>query len=155
MTKPDFIYTTYIKSTPQKVWDAITNPEFTKQYWMHENVSDWKKGSEWKHVDRKNDHAKIIGKIIESTPPKRLVLTWAEPADRADDSQVTFEIEAMEDMVRLNVIHGRFKADSKLPSRISMGWPLVLSNLKSFLETGTTMDIWAWKGMDCSKQHVA
>lgn len=151
MTKPDFIYTTYIKSTPQKVWDAITNPEFTRQYWKHENVSDWKKGSEWKHLDRQANHAKIIGKVLESSPPKRLVITWAEPDNKADDSKVTFEIEATGDMVRLVVIHGDFKADSTLPGRISMGWPLVLSNLKSFLETGKTMDIWAWKNMDCGK----
>lgn len=150
MTKPDFIYTTYIKSTPQKVWDAITNPEFTKQYWMHENVSDWKKGSEWKHLDRKNDNVRIIGKVIESNPPKRLVLTWADPADKADDSQVAFEIDSMGDMVRLNVIHGGFKEGSVMSTKIVVGWPLVLSNLKSLLETGKIMDIWAWK-TGCNK----
>jgi uncharacterized protein YndB with AHSA1/START domain len=147
MTKSEFVYTTYIKTTPQKLWEALTNPEFTRQYWMHDNVSDWKKGSEWKHTDGKND--KIIGRVLESNPPRRLVLSWAEPADKTDDSQVAFEIEAIDDMVRLDVIHGGFKAGSKLPSRISKGWPLVLSSLKSFLETGNAIDIWAVKSMGC------
>lgn len=154
MTRPDFVYTTYIKSTPQKVWDAITNPEFTRQYWTNENISDWKKGSEWKHVNKEGNQTWIVGKILESNPPRRLVLTWAEPSDLKDDSQVTFEIEPNQDMVRLIVTHGGFKADSKLPNRISMGWPLVLSNLKSFLETGKVMDIWSWKGQ-CSTSSEA
>jgi uncharacterized protein YndB with AHSA1/START domain len=151
MTKPDFIYTTYIKTTPEKLWTAITNPEFTRQYWGHDNVSDWKKGSEWKHIDRKNDHTKIIGKVLESNPPKRLVLTWADPADKADDSRVTFEIDAIEDMVRLNVIHGGFKDDSIMATRIVGGWPRVLSSLKTFLESGKALDTWAGHDMDCAK----
>jgi uncharacterized protein YndB with AHSA1/START domain len=150
MTSNDFVYTTYIKSTPDKVWTAITNPEFTRQYWMHDNVSDWKKGSEWKHVDQKQNNVRIIGRVLESNPPKRLVLSWADPADRADESKVTFEIEAVADMVRLTVLHGDFKPGSTMIGKVSKGWPLVLSNLKSFLETGKAMDIWAAKVTDCS-----
>jgi uncharacterized protein YndB with AHSA1/START domain len=142
MSNNEFVYTTYIKTTPEKVWTAITNPEFNRQYWGHEAVSDWNNGSQWKLVAHDNQHTvKVAGQVIESIPPKRLVMSWAEPADTKDDSRVTFEIVAMEDMVRLTVTHGNFKPGSVLPGRISMGWPLVLSSMKSFLETGKPIDI--------------
>lgn len=141
MIKPEFVYTTYIKTTPEKLWAAITNPEFTRQYWVHENVSDWKKGSTWQHISGIDKHILIIGEVIESIPPKRLVLTWADPDNKADDSQVTFEIETIEDMVRLNVIHGGFKVDSTMAGKVAAGWPRVLSSMKSFLETGKALNI--------------
>lgn len=140
MAKPDFVYTTYIKTTPEKLWQAITNPEFTRQYWGYDNVSDWKKGSDWKIVDDKGGQIKIIGKVQESNPPKRLVLTWADPGNKADDTRVTFEIEQIEDMMRLNVVHGNFKESSVMASKVSIGWPLVLSSLKSFLESGKPLN---------------
>jgi len=141
--RPDFVYTTYIKTTPEKLWGAITNPEFSRQYWGgHENVSDWKKGSDWKHADsKKGGDVRIIGKVLESNPPKRLVLTWADPSDTADESRVTFEIDNAGDMVRLNVIHGSFKPGSIMADKVVLGWPLVLSSLKSFLETGKAIDV--------------
>ena len=148
MKNDEFVYTTYIRTTQQEVWKAITNPEFTRQYWVHENVSDWKKGSQWKHVYGKENLVRVVGQVLESVPPKRLVLTWADPQDTSDESRVTFEIDALEDMVRLNVIHGNFKAGSTMPSKISMGWPLVLSSMKSYLETGKAIDIMAIK-MQC------
>ncbi|MFO1520178.1 MAG: SRPBCC family protein [bacterium] len=151
MNKTDFVYTTYIKTTPEKLWQAITHPEFTRQYWGHDNVSDWKKGSEWKHVDQKSGQARIIGKVIESNPPKQLVLSWADPADPADDSQVVFEIDAIEDMVCLTVTHGRFKDGSKMPEKITVGWPRVLSSLKSYLESGKALNTWAGLHTDCTK----
>jgi uncharacterized protein YndB with AHSA1/START domain len=145
MTNQDFVYTTYIKSTPEKVWAAITNPEFTRQYWGMDNISDWKKGSDWKHTDIAGKNVRIIGKVLESNPPKRLVLTWADPADTADDSCVTFEIDAVENMVRLNVIHSNFKPGSIMATKVVIGWPLVLSNLKTLLETGKAIDIMGLK----------
>ncbi|HWD21426.1 MAG TPA: SRPBCC family protein [Verrucomicrobiae bacterium] len=147
MTNPEFIYTTYIRTTPEKVWNAITNPEFTRQYWGgYENVSDWKPGSKWAHVA--NDAARSVmvgGKVEESVPLKRLVLTWASPSNEADVSRVTFEIEAIEDMVRLNVIHGDFKPGSDMKEKISGGWPRVLSSLKSLLETGAALKVMSCK----------
>src|ERR1700733_8796362 len=106
--KPDFVYTTYIKTTPEKLWAAITNPEFTRQYWGgHANISDWKKGSAWQHKDMNAENIlRIAGKVLESTPLKRLVLSWAAPSNEADISTVTFEIEPVAGMVCLNVIHG-------------------------------------------------
>lgn len=147
MTKPEFVYTTYIKSTPEKVWDAITTPEFTRQYWGGlENVSDWRKGAQWQHIARdEKDPVYITGRVLEIDRPKRLVLTWADPDRLDDESRVTFEIEPIEDMVRLTVMHGQFKADSVMAPKVEQGWPRVLSSLKSFLETGHGLDVWACK----------
>jgi len=147
MNKPDFVYTTYIKTTPEKLWQALTNPEFTRQYWGT-NTSDWKKGSNWQHANVSGDTVLAAGKVIESNPPKRLVLSWAAPDNKADESQVTFELEAIEDMVRLNVVHGNFKADSQMAEKVSAGWPRVLSSLKSLLESGKALNTWAGK-TDC------
>ncbi len=145
MSIPDFVYTIYIQSTPEKVWQAITNPEFARQYWTHGNYSDWKKGSKWEHVSP-DKRVLVTGKVLESMPPKRLVMTWAAPEDLKDDSQVTFEIEAIESgekIVKLQVTHGGFKAGSQMAGKVAMGWPRVLSNLKSFLETGKPLIDWA------------
>jgi uncharacterized protein YndB with AHSA1/START domain len=136
MNKPALVYTTYIRSTPQKVWDAITEPEFTRQYWGGlANASDWKQGSTWQHVTKENE-AWVSGTVVECNPPKRLVLTWADPDDLADESRVTFEIETIKDSVRLVVTHDQFKAGSTMAGKVNEGWPRVLSSLKSFLETG-------------------
>ena len=145
MEKPKLVYATYIRTTPKKLWAAITKPEFTRQYWGGlANVSDWKKGSPWKHVtDDKEPETYVTGKVVESTPPTRLVLTWADPDDLADESRVTFEIEAIEDMTCLTVTHGSFKAGSTMVKKVSFGWPRVLSSLKSFLETGKGLNVWA------------
>ena len=141
MKKPELVYTTYIRSTPKKTWDAITKPEFTREYWGGlANVSDWKKGSKWEHLTKENE-AWILGKVVESAPPKRLVLTWADPDLLKDESRVTFEIEAVEDMVCLVVTHDRFKTGSKMAEKVASGWPRVLSSLKSFLETGKGLNI--------------
>ena len=143
MQKPKLVYTTYIRSTPKEVWAAITKPEFSRQYWGGvENVSVWKKGSKWESVggDEKRE-TWITGKVLESTPPKHLVLSWADPDDLADKSRVTFEIVAMEDMTCLTVTHGSFKAGSTMVKKVSGGWPKVLSSLKSFLETGKGLNI--------------
>ncbi|MCB1680378.1 MAG: SRPBCC family protein [Alphaproteobacteria bacterium] len=155
MTKPDFIYTTYIKTTAEKLWQALTTPEFTRQYWGHDNVSQWTKGSEWKHVDPENEQVKIVGMVLESDPPNRLVLSWASPNDPSDDSQVSFEIVQVEDMVRLDVVHGKFKAGSPMRENVSAGWPRVLSSLKSFLESGQGINVWAGYEKDCGSVRKA
>ena len=143
MTKAnlEFVYTTYIRTTPEKVWQAITAPEFARQYWVNENISDWKKGSEWKHVAGKE--IKIGGKIVESNPPKRLVMTWASPSNPSDESQVAIDISMVEGLVRLDVVHT--KLSDEMGRGVSVGWPLVLSSMKSFLETGKGIDIMAIK----------
>lgn len=144
MDKPRFVYTTLIKTTPEKLWDAITNPEFTRQYWGGmENHSDWKPGSKWEHhnpADQK-DPVWVAGRVVECNRPKRLVLTWADPEDLSDESLVTFEIQRIEDITQLTVIHGDFKPGSTMAPKVEQGWPKVLSSLKSYLETGTGIDI--------------
>ncbi len=145
MDKPKFIYVTYIRSTPESVWEALTEPRFTRQYWGgHANISDWKKGSKWK-TEAEGDKGGCCtgGEVLESVPPKRLVMTWVDAKNADDGSCVTLEIDPFGDMVRLRVIHGDFKPDSQLAGRVSHGWPLVLSSLKSFLETGRPINIFA------------
>ncbi|MCG6143758.1 SRPBCC family protein [Leptospira bandrabouensis] len=147
MEPHNFVYVTYILSTPEKVWNAIVNPEVTSKYWSdplsknpaHINVSEWKVGSEWKHV--KMDEEKtvdIIGKVLEVNPPNKLVISWSRPKDIDDESKhshVTFDIEPYSDgLVRLVVTHKDL--DSQMFAGISAGWPSVLSNLKTFLESG-------------------
>src|SRR5262245_4428093 len=78
---------TYIASTPEQVWDALVNGDVTRKYWKHENVSDWKPGSKWEHISADGARTvKVAGKVVEGVPGKRLVLTWADADDRANDS---------------------------------------------------------------------
>src|SRR5258706_14393718 len=109
-------YTTFIRPTPKKLWEATTKQESTRQYWAGlANVSDWKKGSPWQHMTGgEKPEAWITGKGLECIPAKRLVLTWADPDDLADKSRVTFEIEVIKDQVCLTVTHGNFKAGSTM-----------------------------------------
>jgi len=88
MTKSEFVYVTYIRATPEQVWKALLDAEFTRQYWGRENVSDWKPGSRWEH--RRFDAARtvdLVGEVVESTALRRLVLTWAFPADAGEQSK--------------------------------------------------------------------
>ncbi len=141
MNKPALVYKTYIRSTPEKTWEAITKPEFTRQYWGGmANVSDWKKGASWQHVTAENE-AWITGEVVESLPPRRLILTWADPDNLKDVSRVTYEIEPVKDMVCLTVTHDHFTDGSGMAEKVSNGWPRVLSSLKSYLETGMGLDV--------------
>jgi uncharacterized protein YndB with AHSA1/START domain len=141
MDKPSFVYVIYIATTPEKLWDALMDPEMTTQFWgRHRNVSDWKVGSKWEHQDYDNPATvDLVGKVIVCDPPRRLVLTWADPADAADEakhSRVTFDIEPAYDSVRLTVTHDLLEPDSDMLRGITFGWPAVLSSLKTLLETG-------------------
>ena len=149
MTKPSFVYVTYIATTPEKVWQAFVDTDVMREYWVgadcaRVNVSDWRPGSRWEH--RRVDDAgtvDMVGKVVESTPPRRLVFTWARPQDAEDDSKhsrVTFDIEPHGDgLIRLTVTHEDLERDSQMLAGISGGWPKVLSNLKTLLETGRAL----------------
>ena len=151
MKKPDYLYVTYIATTPEKVWRALVDPDVMRQYWADPNagcarvnVSDWRPGSRWEH--RRVDDAgtvDIVGKVVESTPPRRLVFTWARPTEAADDSnhsRVAFDIEPYGDgLVRLTVTHEDLERDPQMLEGISGGWPKILSNLKTLLETGRAL----------------
>jgi uncharacterized protein YndB with AHSA1/START domain len=145
--KASFVYVTYIATEPEKLWKALLDGEFTRQYWAHENVSDWRAGSAWEH--RRTDPARtvdILGEVLEAQPPRRLVISWGAPADRGRrdrHSRVTFEIEPVADMVRLTVTHDELEAGSEMHGKIAEGWPRVLSSLKSLLETGRPLQTWA------------
>jgi len=148
MKRPDFVYVTYIATTPERVWEALVDPKLTRQYWLgakadspaHENVSDWKPGSRWEHRRVDTGAVDMVGRVVEHTPPRCLAFSWARPADFDDEakhSQVRFEIEPQGGgLVRLTVIHDGLEGDPKMLSGISGGWPQVLSHLKTFLETG-------------------
>lgn len=147
MAKTEFVYVIYISAEPQRIWDALIKPEFTRKYWEHLNVSDWKPGSKWEHrsADASNQ-LKLVGKVVEFTPPRRLVLTWANPADAdkpAAHSRVTIDLEPMDDMVRLTVTHDELAPGSDMLRGITEGWPRVLSSLKSLLESGKPLPTWA------------
>ncbi len=142
-----FVYVTYIVSTPEKVFEAITRPDIARRYWGHENVSDWKPGSRWEHVRANEERTvELVGEVVESSPPSRLVITWAYESQASDPeaySRVTFEIEPYEDMVRLTVSHDDLVVGSGMANGVSKGWPIVLSSLKSLLETGRGLDVFA------------
>lgn len=145
--KANFVYVIYIRSTPQNVFDAITNPEVARLYWAHENVSDWKPGSRWDHI-RANDErsVELSGDVIEHTPPKRLVITWSAASqyeDKAQHSRVTFDIVPYDDMVKLTVTHDGLEPGSGMDKGIRDGWPTVLSSMKSYLESGQVIDVFA------------
>ena len=133
----------YIRSTPKKTWEAITNPKFTRQYWAGMvNVSDWNPGSQWEHLNPDKE-VWVMGEVLECDPPKRLVLSWADPDDLKDKSVVTFEIEKLKGSVCLTVTHDKLKAGSKMLRGVSWGWPRVLSSMKSFLETGEGLSVFS------------
>ncbi|MGB6453433.1 MAG: metalloregulator ArsR/SmtB family transcription factor [Streptosporangiaceae bacterium] len=145
--KPTFVYVTYIESTPGKVWEALTDADLTAGYWGHENVSDWQPGSPWEHVRTDGSGiADVTGTVIEAVPGQRLVLTFDAPdtGDPVDPSIVTFEIAPHADIVRLTVTHERL-ADHAAYEAVSAGWPAVLANLKSLLETGHTLPQPPWE----------
>ena len=149
MTKQtmSFVYVTYILSTPEKVFEAITKPEIARRYWAHENVSDWQPGSKWQHIRANEERTlELVGEVIEISPPSRLVISWAN-ASQADDpasySRVTFEIAEYDNMVRLTVSHDDLEVGSGMAKGVSQGWPAVLCSLKSFLETGRGIDLFA------------
>ncbi|WP_146591067.1 SRPBCC family protein [Puniceibacterium confluentis] len=143
--RTSFVYVSYIASTPEKVFEAITRPEITRRYWGHENVSDWTPGARWQHV--RDDDARsvdLVGKVVEVTPPNRLVITWTGASQEAEPdsySRVTFEIEPDAYGVRLCVTHDDLIVGSQMEAGVSKGWPLVLSSLKSCLETGKGFDL--------------
>jgi uncharacterized protein YndB with AHSA1/START domain len=145
MNDDRFVYVTYIATTAQQVWDALLKGELTRQYWGHENVSDWRPGSKWQHVaDDGKRTVRLVGEVLESVPNKRLVMTWGDAvaaADKAKRSRVAIDIETVGEMVRLTVTHDELSPQMRRD--ITNGWPRVLSSLKSFLETGRPLNTWA------------
>ncbi|MBX6419497.1 MAG: SRPBCC family protein [Nevskia sp.] len=144
MSKSRFVYVTYIRTTPEKLWSALTeDAEFMKRYWFGVHCqSQWTAGASWKmvHADGSVSDA---GEILEADPPRRLVIRWRHekrPELKAEgDSLCTMEIERSATAVKLTVTHTIERESSKLIEAVSGGWPKILSNLKSLLETGSVV----------------
>lgn len=144
MRKPEFIYVTYIETTPEKLWQALTSSEFTRHYWWDTSVvSDWKVGSPFKLV--MNGTTTDDGEVLEADPPRRLSYTFHhllnERAKREQPSRVTFVLEPHGNLVKLTLTHEGFAPGSVVVDGISRGWPAILSSLKSMLESGTALAI--------------
>jgi uncharacterized protein YndB with AHSA1/START domain len=145
--RPSYVYVTYIESSPERVWEALTDPELTARYWGHSNVSDWQAGSRWEH--RRVDGSGIadaIGTVLEAEPPRRLTMTFDAPGEvpPGGPAQVTFDIEPYHEIVRLTVTHENLPGAGALAA-ISAGWPAVCANLKSLLETGHVLPRAPWE----------
>jgi uncharacterized protein YndB with AHSA1/START domain len=145
MNKTTFAYVTYIRTTPERLWEALTTPDFISQYWFGSRAeSDWKTGSPWK-LSHADGSLADTGEIVEAVPGRRLVIKWRNEWDvemKAEgDALCTMEIEPVADLdipaVRLSITHAIDRADSKFIRTVSGGWPRILSNLKSLLETGS------------------
>ena len=144
MSKPEFVYTTYIETTPEKLWEALTSSEFSRRYWFGTELrSDWKVGSSFALVN--DGEASDIGEILEADPPRRLSYSFKHQKFKLmrDEpiTKVVFTIEPYDNIVKLTVTHEGFIEGSKLLGAVSNGWPAILSGLKSLLETGNVLTI--------------
>jgi uncharacterized protein YndB with AHSA1/START domain len=156
MEKPTFVYTTYIQTSPERVWQVLTEPAFTERYCGATFETDWEVGSTmtWNLRGLAIAHPEQV--VLESDPYRRLSYRWhtftpelaqsldlnAETRERIaaeERSKVTFDIEPLGDLVKLTVVHDGFEAGSAVASMVTHGWPRVLSNLKTFIETGETL----------------
>jgi uncharacterized protein YndB with AHSA1/START domain len=144
MANSRFVYVTYIRTTPEKLWRALTDPEFTRRYWVgttHE--CDWKPGASWR-IMIPDGRVADSGEVVEIEPNKRLVLLWRNefmPGLREEGySRVTYELEQQGESVKLTLIQEMDKPDSKMVETLSSGWPVILSSLKSLLETGEPLE---------------
>jgi uncharacterized protein YndB with AHSA1/START domain len=143
MENSTFVYVVYIRTTQEKLWDALRKKEFTQQYWCETwQDTDWQKGSAWKLMTpdgRVGDE----GEVLEIDPPKKFAVSWRHALNAEmqaeGHSRATFELETVGDTVKLTVSHEMDKPRSKLIGAISNGWPPILSSLKSLLETGSSL----------------
>ncbi|MFG2843887.1 SRPBCC family protein [Kitasatospora sp. NPDC048296] len=136
----------YLRATPERVWHALTNADESGLYWGHRNVSTWLPGAPWEH-QRPDDSgiADVIGIVEAAERPYRLVTSWAGPEDQrpAGPSRVSFDIRAWRDLTRLTVTHENL-ADEAERADAEQGWSAVLSNLKTYLETGHPLPQQPW-----------
>jgi uncharacterized protein YndB with AHSA1/START domain len=143
MARSQFVYVSYIRTTPQKLWNALTDAEFMKQYWFGMHCeSNWTVGSSWKLVST-TGQVFDAGEIVEADPPRRLVIRWRHMNKpelvTEGDSLCTMELEPGEGAVKLSITHCNERDPSKFIEAVSGGWPKIVSNLKSLLESGASV----------------
>jgi uncharacterized protein YndB with AHSA1/START domain len=144
MSKPEFVYVTYIETTPEKLWQALTDGDFTKRYWFGVRLrSDWKVGSSFEMV-RDDGSVSDAGRVVECDPPRRLAYTFISLSDTYKGevpALATFELEPYGKLVKLTLTHQGFTEGGKFLPAVAKGWPAILSGLKSMLETGKPLEI--------------
>jgi uncharacterized protein YndB with AHSA1/START domain len=144
MSKPEFVYTTYIETTPEKLWQALTDGNFTERYWFGARLrSDWKVGSSFEMV-RSDGAVSDAGKVVACDPPRLLAYTFVNLSDKYKNefpALATFVLEPYGKLVKLTLTHEGFQEGSKMLSGVSKGWPAILASLKSLLETGQPLEI--------------
>ena len=143
MARSTFVYVSYIRTTPEKLWSALTDGEFMKQYWFGMHCeSRWTAGSSWKLVSS-GGQIFDAGEIVEADPPRRLVIRWQNqhrPELKAEgESLCTMELEPSGTGVKLSITHTIERDASKFIEAVSGGWPKIIANLKSLLETGSAV----------------
>jgi uncharacterized protein YndB with AHSA1/START domain len=141
--KSSFVYVTYIRTTPDDLWTALTTPEFIKKYWFGMNLeTEWKAGSPWKLVFP-DGRVADTGEIVEIEKPQRLVLRWRHELRpelyEEGEARCVIEIEPAGEVAKLTITHEIGKPASKLIDAVSIGWPKILSGLKTLLESGTPL----------------
>ena len=144
MADSRFVYVTYIRTTPEKLWQALMDPEFTRRWWCETHQeSEWKPGASWRLMIP-DGRVADTGEILEIEPHRRIVMTWRnefKPELREEGySRLTYELEKMGESVKLTIIHEMDKPDSKFIQAVSGGWPHLLASLKSLLETGESLE---------------
>lgn len=143
MSKPVFVYTTFIETTAEKLWHALTDGDFTEGCWFgHRITSDWKVGSSYNFTNQ--GKPMVEGKVLVCEPPRRLAYTWNNRKEEAKGegiSRVTFDLEPRGKVVKLTVTHDDLGEDGKTFRDISGGWPMVIASLKSMLENGKALPL--------------
>lgn len=144
MAESRFVYVTYIRTTPEKLWQALLDPEFTRRFWLETwQESEWKPGAPWRMLSP-DGRVQFTGEVLECVLGKRLVRTWdceTIPEGRGEGySRVTFELEQVGDAVKLTFIQENDTPNSNTVRMASEGWPLILASVKSLLETGEPLE---------------
>ena len=141
--KPSHVFVVYIKTTPERIWDALTKSEFTEQYYYASTVeSEWTPGSDYEYAIQ--GHSAISGQVLEADPPRALSMTfdarWDDDVAPDPPSRITWEIEsAGDDLCKLTVVHDEFDGETSTFGQIAGGMPYILSGLKTLLETGAAL----------------
>ena len=152
MSDAKFVYVTYIRATPERIWEALTTPEFQRKFWFggHQD-SEWRDGSSWT-LRMPEIGIADAGEILEAERPKKIVIKWRNEfrpeLKAAGFTRCTYEIEAAGEMTKLTVIHEAPATGQPMIEAVSNGWPMILSSLKSLLETGQPLP-----RTDKSKEH--